>query len=187
MLERATETFVPAWSLTPRFRSSGGTAPCHPGWVGTTQRFRYGARPGALIFAAFFFGAAGALLVRAAASGASVRLWPLPLYTSGGPVYVIAAAAFSFVALAIAQMLRSATATRRELVLAETYIEAPRNPWSTKTMRIKKAAIRSVSESETMGTRILVIKNGDAKLVISNRTVGEDGYAATARWLGRGA
>jgi hypothetical protein len=129
------------------------------------------------------FGATGVLFVVLAERGADVRLWPTGIYVSGGPVYLLAAMSFAFVALAISQVVRGMTLGPRELVITDAWIEAPKSPWARETIRIKRAAVRSYDESNMMGTRIVAIQTKKRKLALSNRTVGEDGYDAVLRWL----
>ena len=151
--------------------------------VSGEERFRYGPKPGLMAVAVLGFGLCGVLLAYAAANEHPIRLFPLPTYVSGGPVYVLSILSFGVVAVAIAQIARGRSLGPRELVLTKMYIEAPRSPWKRRTVRIAKASIRSSRESETMGTRVVLIVTDDEKLSLSNRTVGDNGYTAVMRWL----
>lgn len=148
-----------------------------------TERFRYGPKPGQIVLVVFFFGLCGAVLAYAAANEHPIRLWPLPTYVTGGPVYLLSALSFAFVVVAIAQVVRGRSLGPRELVVTTKYIEAPRSPWTRRTVRITKTSIQSSRESETMGTRVVTIIAGEEKLALSNRTVGDNGYAAVLSWL----
>jgi hypothetical protein len=149
------------------------------------KRFPYGARSRQLVLAVVFFGACGALFVYLALAGEEVRLWPLPITVGGGPVYGLAAVSFGFVVVGAAQMVRSRGLGPRELVLGEAFIEAPRSPWTTETIRVELSGIRDVRETVVMGTRIVDILLDGRKLTLSNRTVGDDGYAAVIAWLAK--
>jgi hypothetical protein len=150
------------------------------------QRFPYGTRRAQFMLAIAFFGACGALFVHLGLTGAPVRLWPLPITVSGPPVFALAAVSFAFVAVGAAQLVRSRSLGPRELVLGDAFLEAPRSPWTSETIRVERSAIRDVRETEVMGTRIVTIDLDSRKLALSNRTVGDDGYAAVKAWLVKG-
>lgn len=147
------------------------------------QRFPYRAQRGMLIAGIFFFGAAGTLFMHLGRSGAEVRLWPTTITVVGGSVFVLAALSFSFVVVAIAQIVNSHRLGPRELVLTPAFIEAPRNPWTSRTSRVSRDSVRFVRETEISGTRVIEIGFDDGKLALSNRTVGEKGIGAVAAWL----
>lgn len=149
------------------------------------QRFPYGPRPRHLALALSFFGVIGAGFVYLGLAGTEVRLWPLPITASGGPVLALGAVSFAFVAVGAAQIARSRKLGPRELVIGDVFLVAPRSPWTKETLRVERAAIRDVRETEVSGTRVLEIVLDGQTLTLSNRTVGDDGYAAALEWLAR--
>jgi hypothetical protein len=150
------------------------------------ERFPYGARRSQLVLALVFFGACGALYVHLGLSGVPVRLWPLATTVSGPPVFGLAAISFAFVVAGAAQIIRSRSLGPRELILGGAFLEAPRNPWTRETLRVERSSIRDVRETTVMGTRIVTLHVDGRKLALSNRTVGDDGYAALLAWLAKG-
>ena len=150
-------------------------------------RFPYGPRPGMLIAGGVLFGGAGVLFVQLARSEASVRLWPLGIHISGGPVYVLALVSFAFPAVTAAAMFRARQLGPRELVVDEDFLEAPRGPWSADRVRLTRDRIRGVERVEVSGTKVVTLVHEGGKLSLTNRTVGEDGLAAVEAWLRRGA
>jgi hypothetical protein len=150
------------------------------------QRFPYGTQRAQFMLAVAFFGACGALFVYLGLAGVPVRLWPLPTSVSGPPVFALAAVSFAFVGVGAAQLVRSRSLGPRELVLGDAFLEAPRSPWTSDTIRVERSAIRNVREQEVMGTRIVTIDLDGRKLTLSNRTVGDDGYAAVKAWIAKG-
>ncbi len=148
------------------------------------QRFRYGASLALVLVVVVMFGGAGALFFFLASSGRSVRLFPLGVEVAGTPVYVLSLVSLAFAAAMIAVRLRAHQLGRRELVIATSYVEAPKHAWTAERLRVRKAAVRSSALQNTFGTKVLVIERDDGvKLAISNRTVGEDGLAAVLAWL----
>jgi hypothetical protein len=136
-----------------------------------------------LIAGSLFFGAAGILFVHLGMSGAEVRLWPVMITVVGWPLFVLAVVSFAFVFVAIAQIVNSRRFGVRELVLTSTSLEVPQNPWTNRTLRVARDAVRSIKETEIAGTRLIEIVFDGGKLALSNRTVGDEGLKAVRAWL----
>ncbi len=149
------------------------------------RRFSYGPRRGLLAATILFFGGASGLFAYLALTGEDVRLWPMPIAISGPPVFVLAGLSFAFVAAGLAQIVAGRRLGPRQLVLTDAFLEAPKSPWTRERVRVARGSIREVKETDVMGTRVVEIVFPGGKLALSNRTVGEEGFAAVREWLGR--
>jgi hypothetical protein len=149
------------------------------------EHFAYGGQRGMFAAAIAFFGACGTLFVHLGLTGELVRLWPLPLMVTGWPVFGLAALSFGFVAVGAAQIVAGYRLGPRELVIAPTFLEAPKNPWTRKTVRVTHSAVRQVKTTDIMGTRVVELVFDGGTLALSNRTVGDAGLEAVRAWLAR--
>lgn len=126
---------------------------------------------------------AGAFLVWMAVTGREGRLFPLGIPISGAPLVLFGLLPLAVVVLLVVQLLRSRRLGVRELVVDGDVIEAPTGPWTTDTMRLERSVLTRVERTEVMGTRVVVMHHARGKLALSNRNVGDDGYAAIEAWL----
>jgi hypothetical protein len=147
------------------------------------QRFRYGGTSGMLMRGAVLFGACGVSFVYLLLSNDPIRIGPLPESAGRPATIVLAILAFGMAGVAALQIVLNAILGARYLVLGESFLEAPRSPRTKQTVRVERSAIRGVQEMDVAGSRVVTIQLDGSKLHLSNRTVGDDGYAATLAWL----
>lgn len=147
------------------------------------KRFPYGAKRIPLVAGGVAFGLGGIFFVHLAQSGEAVRLWPLPVYVSGGPVYGLAALAFAFPIAVVALLVRSRQLGPRELVVDEEFLEAPLSPWKADRVRLTRERIKSVERTDVNGTKFVALLHDGGKLTLSNANVGDEGLAAVEEWL----
>jgi hypothetical protein len=107
----------------------------------------------------------------------------LGFYVDGAPSLGLAVLGFAPFVAALALLIRSRRLGPRELIIAPSFIEIPRNPWSRSTVRIERAHIKRFIESDIVGNRIITITTDEGKRPLNNRLLGDDGYEALKEWL----
>ena len=149
----------------------------------SAKRFRYGmpARTAAWVLGTC--AVTGVLLVWMGVTGREGRLFPLGIPISGAPVVVLGLLPLAVVVLVVVQLARARRFGARELVISGDAIDAPIGPWAKETRRLERSAVTHVERTEVMGTKVVVMHHAGGRLSLSNRNVGEDGYAALEAWL----
>lgn len=151
------------------------------------QRFAYGPRPLLTLLVVAAFAGLGAFFVHLGATGEPIRLYPLPVYTTGWPVYLLGVLSFGMSAMGFGGLVIAKLHGPRFLVVADDWIEMPRAPLKRETVRVYLAEILDVSRFSQSGTSGVQLRTTKGKLTVSNRLAGADGLAAVEAWVTRAA